>query len=88
MLLSIISSSAVSAISSSAVSAIAITTTPGIPQYGSIVIAGLITLLSLKEVLTKSERWNRNIKNSFNMVILPLVLCFATIVTYKVAAII
>jgi hypothetical protein len=82
MLLSIISSSAISS------SAIAISTTPGLTQYGSAVVAGLIMFLCFKEVLSTSERWNRNLNNSFNMVILPMVLCFVTIVAYKVNTII
>jgi hypothetical protein len=87
MLLSIISSSA---ISSSAISsnAIAMSTTPGLTQYGSAVVAGLIIFLCSKEVISTSELWNRNLNNSFNMVILPMVLCFVTIAAYKVNTII
>ena len=75
-----------SAISSSAVNAIV--TTPSLPQYGSLVVAGLLVLLSLKEVLSLSKLWNQNLNSSFNLVISPFVLCFTAIVAYKVGAII
>jgi hypothetical protein len=60
----------------------------GLPQYGSAVVAGLIMFLSLKEILSTSEQWNRNVNDSFNLVILPLLLCFVAIVAYKVGSII
>lgn len=82
MLLSIISSSAISS------SVISMVTTPGLPQYGSAVVVGLISLLSLKEVLSASKFWNGRISNSFNLPIVPLLLTFAAIVVFKVTAII
>ncbi|WP_175413365.1 hypothetical protein [Methanosarcina mazei] len=87
MLLSIISSSAISssAISSSAISMV---TSPGLPQYGAAVVVGLISLLSLKEILSASEHWNRSLDSSFNMTILPLLFSFAAIVVYKVTGVI
>lgn len=87
MLLSIISSSAISssAISSSVISMV---TTPGLPQYGSAVVVGLIALLSLKEVLSASNYWNGRLNNSFNLSIIPLLFSFTAIVIFKVAEII
>jgi len=87
MLLSSISSSI---ISSSALSSSAITmiTTPGLPQYGAIIIVGLIVLLSMKEVLSASEQWSKYLDNSFNMAIVPLIVCFLGIVTFKIVTII
>lgn len=82
MLLSSISSSAISS------SAITMITTPGLPQYRAIVVVGLIVLLSLKEVLSASEQWSKYLDNSFNLAIVPLLLCFAGIVVFKVATII
>lgn len=82
MLLSIISSSA---ISSSAVSMI---TSPGLPQYGASVVVGLIALLSLKEVLSASEYWNKSLDISFNQTILPLLFSFVAIVVFRVVDII
>jgi hypothetical protein len=82
ILLSLISSSAISA------SAISIVTTPGLPQYGASVVIGLISLLSLKEVLSASEKWNNSLNNSFNLAILPLLLVFVAIVLYKASQIV
>lgn len=78
MLLSIISSSAISS------SAISMVTSPGLPQYGAAVVVGLIALLSLKEILSASEHWNRSLDSSFNETILPLLFAFGAIVSYKV----
>ncbi|WP_440946584.1 hypothetical protein ACSAZL_21530 [Methanosarcina sp. T3] len=82
MLLSIISSSAISS------SAISMITSPGLPQYGASVAVGLITLLSLKEVLSASEYWNKYLNSSFNLAIVPLLLSFMGIVVFKVVEII
>jgi hypothetical protein len=92
MLLSSISSNIISssAVSSSAISssAISLVTRPGLPQYGVLVVIGLIILLSLKQVLSESEIWNKYLNNSFNLAIVPLLFTFAGIVIYKVAQII
>ncbi len=87
MLLSIISSSAISssAISSSAISMV---TSPGLPQYGAAVVVGLIALLSLKEILSASEHWNRSLDSSLNLTILPLLFTFVAIVAFKVVEIV
>lgn len=77
-LLSIISSSAISS------SAISMVTSPGLPQYGAAVVVGLIALLSLKEILSASEYWNKSLNSSFNLGILPLLCGFFAIVSYKV----
>lgn len=82
MLLSIISSSAISS------SAISMVTSPGLPQYGAAVVAGLIILLSLKEVLSASEHWNRSLASSFNLAIMPMLFAFAAIVFFKIGAVI
>lgn len=82
MLLSIISSSAISS------SAISMITSPGLPQYGASVVIGLIVLLSLKEVLSASEHWNKSLESSFNQTILPLIFSFVAIIFFKVGAII
>lgn len=82
MLLSIISSSAISS------SAISMITSPGLPQYGASVVVGLIALLALKEVLSASEYWNKSLNSSFNLAIVPLLLSFMGIVIFKVAEII
>ncbi|MCC4767338.1 MULTISPECIES: hypothetical protein [Methanosarcina] len=86
MLLSSISSSIVS--SAAASSAVTMITTPGLPQYGAAIVVGLIALLSLKEVFSASEKWNKYLNNSFNMAIIPLFFSFVAIVAFNVAAII
>ena len=81
MLLSIISSSAMSS------SAMSMLTSPGLPQYGATAVVGLIVLLSLKEVLSASDKWNKSLNSSFNLAILPLLFAFSAIVVFKVAEI-
>jgi hypothetical protein len=70
-----------SAISSSAISMIA---NPGLPHFGAAIFVGLIILLSLKEILSASDYWNKSLNNSFNLAILPLLLCFLAIIFYEV----
>ncbi len=81
MLMSIISSSAIS------LSAISMTTNLGLPQYGVAVVVGLIILLCLREVLSASRYWNKSLNNSFNLAITPLLVCFVAIVGVEVFAI-
>lgn len=73
-----------SAISSSAIS---MTTDLGLPQYGAAVVVGLIVLLCLREVLSASRYWSKSLSNSFNLAIMPLLLCFVVIVGAEVFAI-
>lgn len=83
MLLSSVTSSTVSprVISSSMIS---MTTSPGIQQYSALVIGGLIILYALREVLSSTKIWNECLNNYFNIAIIPLIVCFAMIVAYKV----
>jgi hypothetical protein len=81
MLLSIISSSAVSS------SAISMTTDLGLPQYGAVVVVGLIVLLFLREVLSASRYWTRSLNTSFNLAIVPLLLCFGLIVVAEITTV-
>jgi len=59
---------------------------PGLPQYGAAVFVGLVVLLCLKEVLSASEYWNKSLNSSFNLAILPLLVCFIAIVCYEIAS--
>ena len=81
MLMSIISSSAIAS------SAISMTTSLGLPQYGVVVVVGLIVLLCLREVLSASRYWNKSLNNSFNLAIMPLLLCFVAIVGVEIFAV-
>lgn len=86
ILLSSISSSIVS--SAAASSAVTMITTPGLPQYGAAIVVGLIALLSLKEVFSASEKWNKYLNSSFNMAIIPLFFSFVAIVAFNVIALV
>jgi hypothetical protein len=74
--------------SAAASSAVSMITTPGLPQYGAAIIFGLISLLSLKEILSASEKWNKYLNNSFNMAIIPLFFSFVAIVAFNVISIV
>lgn len=87
MLLSSISASIISSSAASS-SAISMITTPGLPQYGATITVGLIALLSIKEVLSASDKWNEYLNNSFNIAVIPLLLSFAAIVVFKIGEII
>jgi hypothetical protein len=82
MLLSSISSSVMSS------SVIAMTTTPSLPQYGIAMVSALIVILSLKEILSSSQKWNEYLNNSFNLVVVPFIFTFVMIVGYKVFTIV
>ena len=56
--------------------------------YGTLVIVGLVILLSLKEVMLSSETWNKSLNGSFNLAIAPLLFCLVVIICYKLGAII
>ncbi len=64
------------------------TTHIGLPEYGVLAVIALVTLLSAKLMLAASTRWNSTIECSLDMSIMPLVICFAAIVIYKIIAII
>ncbi|MDD3138659.1 MAG: hypothetical protein PHX08_06780 [Lachnospiraceae bacterium] len=65
-----------------------ITTITGLPQNWSAVIVGLLILLSLMETLTATEKWNRNVKCSFNIAIIPLTSSVIGIIIFKIMEII
>lgn len=81
IILSIVSSSAIS------LSAISMNTTLGLSQYAAAVVIGLIALLCLREVLSASKYWSKSLSNSFNMAIMPLLVCFVLIITVEVATV-
>lgn len=71
----------------SGVSACSVSTGIYYPEYGAIATVGLILLLSLKEVLSASSQWSRDLNGSLSVAILPLLLSFFGIVVFKVLAI-
>jgi hypothetical protein len=58
-------------------------TTPGLTQYGALVVVGLIILLSLREILSATNYWNKSLSSSFNMAAAPLFICFVAIVLFQ-----
>jgi hypothetical protein len=73
-----------SIISSSALSVLA---SPGLPQFGYVGVIGLISFLSLKEVLSASKFQGKALETSLNMGIAPLLISFIAIVIFKIAEI-
>nr|WP_091707612.1 hypothetical protein [Methanolobus vulcani] len=73
---------------SSAASAVSMTTPVGLPEYGVLAVVALILLLSAKEILSASEKWNNSLDCSLNMTILPLLVSFVAIVIFKISEII
>jgi hypothetical protein len=70
-----------SALTTSAVSAI---TTIGVAEVSVAAVLCLIVLLSASEILSASKLWNKNLSNSLNLAILPLVLTFFAIVAFDI----
>ncbi len=77
-----------STIISSSAGIISATSTISAPQLGILGVVTLIILLSLKEILSASKSWNKDLASSLDMSILPLLLAFFAIVTFKVMEII
>jgi len=69
-------------------SVIAMTTTPSLPQYGIAMVSSLILFLSLKEILSSTQKWNEYLNNSFNLAIIPFIFTFVMVVGYKVFTIV
>ena len=62
-------------------------TAPGLPEFGSVAVIGLISFLSFKDVLSASKLQGKALESSLNMGIVPLLICFTAIVAYKIAEI-
>jgi hypothetical protein len=65
----------------SAVSAFA---TMGVSDISVVSVICLIALLSASEILSASNHWNKRLSAMLNISILPMVLTFFLIVSYKV----
>lgn len=88
MLTSTIITTTTSTISSAAAGVVSMTTPIGLPEYGVLAVVALILLLSAKEILSASEKWNKSLDCSLNMTILPLLVSFVAIVIFKISEII
>ena len=91
MLTSVVSSAAATtaaATTAAATTAISLTTPIGLPEYGVLAVIALIVLLSAKEILSASDKWNRALNSSLNLSIYPLLVCFVLIVLCQVLTIV
>ncbi len=86
MLTSVVSSAATT--TAATTSAISLTTPIGLPEYGVLAVIALIVLLSAKEILSASDKWNRALSSSLNLSIVPLLFCFALIVVFQIVLVI
>jgi len=62
-------------------------TAPGLPEFGSVAVIGLISFISFKEVLSAPKLQEKALESSLNMGIVPLLISFIAIVAYKIAEI-
>ncbi len=76
-----------STIVSSSAGIISATSTIGASQLGILGVVALIILLSVKEILSASKSWNKNLACSLDSSILPLLIAFVAIVALKVTQI-
>ena len=87
MLTSVVSSTAASSMVSTT-SAISLTTPIGLPEYGVLAVIALIVLLSAKEILSASDKWNKALNSSLNLGIYPLLVSFVLIVFCQISLIV
>lgn len=76
-----------STVVSSSAGIISATSTIGASQLGVLGVVALIILLSVKEILSASKSWNKNLACSLDSSILPLLIAFFAIVVLKVTEI-
>jgi len=90
MLTSVVSSAATTtaATTAAATTAISLTTPIGLPEYGVLAVIALIILLSAKEILSASDKWNRALNSSLNLGIYPLLVSFVLIVLFQISVVI
>ncbi len=62
--------------------------TVGVSEISVIMVICLIALLSASEILSASSYWNKRLATMLNLAIIPMVVTFIGIVTFKVVAII
>lgn len=80
-LIGIISPRAIS--DAASLSALPMTTVPRLHELGYIAVVGLILLVLLKEILSVSTIWEKDLESSFNLSIVPLLITFSAIVAFK-----
>lgn len=62
-------------------------TAPRFPEFGYVAVIGLILFLSLKELLSGSNIWEKDMECSLNMGIVPLLISLSAMVVYKLLVI-
>ena len=58
--------------------------TVGVSEISVVSVICLIALLSASEILSASTHWNKRLSSMLNLAIVPMVLTFFLIVSYKV----
>ncbi|WP_292468264.1 hypothetical protein [Methanolobus sp.] len=76
---------AISILSTADAGIVTMVTPTGLPEYGILVVATLIWLLSAKEILSRSKRWNESLDSSLKMVTMPLLMTFVAMVIFKIS---
>lgn len=69
-------------------SVVSMFSTLGVSEISVITVICLIALLSASEILSASKHWNRRLSVMLNAAIIPMVLTFFLIVSYKVIEVI
>jgi len=62
--------------------------TIGVSEVSIVTVICLIALLSASEILSASSHWNKRLSTMLNLAIVPMVLTFFLIVSYKVIEVI
>lgn len=64
---------------------LSMTTTAWILKHEEIIVIPLVLLLSLKEILPKSNLWSKPLATSLDAAIYPLLLIYGIVIFFKVA---
>ena len=75
-------------ISSGSTSAISLISEVGLPKGGLVAAIILIVLISAKEIISASKKWDSRTKASLKIAIYPLFITFILTVIYKITEII
>ncbi|MBN2110221.1 MAG: hypothetical protein JW705_03925 [Methanosarcinaceae archaeon] len=61
------------------------TASSGLQEYDILVVIALILLLSIKEIMSASDRWNKSLECFFYIAIIPLLVSFVAIIIFKIS---
>lgn len=65
--------------------AVSMTASSGLQEYDILVVIALILLLSIKEIMSASDRWNKSLECFFYIAIIPLLVSFVAIIIFKIS---